>query len=118
MSYRSLSEATGLLRSIKKQVVSPDLLIARIAAQLSREDKFLPIDRIARDAVRVAQLAGVIRTAQPGKKRANDLLKLSGVCAAYGAAVQVRDTTAGVRITLKFPEGRFAVRAGTLFQVV
>lgn len=118
MSYRSLSEATGLLRSIKKQVVNSDLLIARIAAQFSREDKFLPIDRVARDAVRVAQLVGSIRAARPGKKRASDLLKLNVVCAPYGADVQVRDTAAGVRIVLKFPEGRFAVRAGTLFQVV
>lgn len=118
MTYRSLSEATGLLRSIKKQVVNSDLLIARIAAQFSREDKFLPIDRVARDAVRAAQLVDAIRSSQPGKKRANELIKLNGVCAPYGAAICVRDTAAGVRISLRFPEGRFALRAGTLFQVV
>jgi hypothetical protein len=118
MSYQSIAEATGFLRSVKKQLFTSDFLAARIAAQFAREDRFVPIDRVAGDSVKAADLARAVQAGRPGKRRSSDLTKLKDLCARYGATIEQHDTSAGVSIELRFPEGRFATRAGTLFPLL
>lgn len=112
MSYSSISEATGFLRSVKKQVLKSDFVAARLAAQFGRENRYELVDRVAKDAVKAADLVMALRTSRPGKARTSLLSKLRVVCVAYGATIAVLDTLAGPAVDLQFPGGQFSTRAG------
>lgn len=115
MSAKSMTEATGLLRVVKKQMLRTDFIAALLAAQFSRERYFASIDRIAEDCVRAARLVQALELQRERSRRAAALADLAGICRTYGAIVEQTRVARRWAIVLRFPEGAFSdARAGLL----
>lgn len=108
MSAKIIAEATGLLSSVKKQMLKTEFIAALLAAQFSRERYFASVDRIADDCVRAANLVQALEAQRGATLRAATLADLACICRVYGASVeQTRVSRRGI-IALRFPAGAFA----------
>lgn len=91
------------------------ILTARVAAQLSREAPHIHIDRIARDAVHIAQHALKVRTDnQPARRVA----AVARIARRYSARTVHNADPLGTALGLRFSRGRYSSAAGDVLFLV
>lgn len=60
---------------------------ALIAAKLAREDRFEILERVARDALKIAAAVHCMRAMKTGKRRTAALARIAEISAHYGATL-------------------------------
>ena len=83
-------------------------LSARLAAQLSREAPYEHVDRVARDAVRIANIALSVRASNAPKPA---VARIARIAQRYGARALHNGDAHGMAVGLRFKSGTYSSAA-------